>query len=142
MDIIKSMNNDIEKNMVILHIDNYVISQKEDDFFDGFILCNFEYDEVIIRDDVYEDFNDVDILIPSSSFPSINVCDVKPQETAVLPQEWTESTFLSEEGEEEKDKEAEVLPETMTSSTSSLDTEEEQELETQLMYYKTSIESI
>jgi hypothetical protein len=154
------MNNEIDKNMVILHIENYVISQKEEeDFYDGFILCNFEEDDVIMRD-IYEEVNDVGVaLLPpytnvenieqnkpnaimSSSTRFID-CVFKEEDTKICETQQTCVEILDEteykfQEQEVKDMGIETM--TSSSSTSSLDTEEEEELENQLMYYKTSIE--
>lgn len=166
MDIIKSMKNEIDKNMVILHIENYVISQKEDDEFyddDGFILCcNFEDDNVIMCD-IYEEVNEVVALLPpytnvdniepnkpnaimSSSTRFID-CVFKEEDTNICETPQTCVEILDETEHAFQHQEQQVNNtgmETMTtsSSTSSLDTEEEEELENQLMYYKTSIENL
>jgi hypothetical protein len=159
------MDNEIDKNMVILHIENCGVSQKEeDDFYDGFILCNFEYEDVTMSD-IYEEVNDtVDLLPQYTNVENIEVnepnaimssstffieCVFKEEEDTTITEtrppyveliDDMDREFQEEEDEEEV-KESETEMETMTSSTSSLDTEEEEELENQLMYYKTSIEN-
>ena len=157
MDIIKSMNNDIDKNMVILHIENYVVCQKEDDLYDGFILCNFEYDDVITND-LYEELDDIDVLIhqytnvekiekngPTAAIMSSSTLFIdgvfKEEDTTIneTQEKCLEVSYETEqEFQEEQVDTSEIEP--MTSSTSSVDTDEEQELENQLIYYKTSIQ--
>jgi hypothetical protein len=155
------MNHEIDKNMVILHIENYVISQKEeeDEFYDGFILCNFEEDHVIMCD-IYEEVNDVVALLPSytnvenieqnkpnaimSSSTRFIDCVFKEEDTKICETQQQTCVEILDETENafQEQEVKEIGMETMTSSssTSSLDTEEEEELENQLMYYKTSIE--
>ena len=152
------MNNEIDKNMVILHIENCGVSQKEeDDFYDGFVLCNFEYEDVSMCD-IYEQVNHVVDLSPKyTNVENIEVnesnaimssstlfidCVFKEEDTTITETRPPYVEVLDDtdrEFQEEEVKETEM--ETMTSSTSSLDTEEEEELENQLMYYKTSIEN-
>jgi hypothetical protein len=154
------MNHEIDKNMVILRIENCNVSQKEeeDDFYDGFILCNFE-DEDVIMCDIYEEVNDMVHLLPEytnvskieenkptaimySSTRFID-CEDAPkicetQQPCVEIVDETEEMFQEQEVKEDTE---DPGMEPMTSSTtSSIDTDEEEELENQLMYYKTSIE--
>lgn len=157
------MNNEIEKNMVILHIDNYNVSQKEEEFFDGFILCNFEYDEVTMSDIYEEDvipqpqykniehieLNKLNAIMSSSTLLIESI--LKEEDTSMInenerihyePVETIMSDFQEQEEdhhEDNEDNQGEMEP--MTSSTSSVDTEEEQELENQIIYYKTTIET-
>ena len=158
MDIIKSMNTEIDKNMVILHVENYLVSQKEDDFYDGFILCNFEYDDRVIMTDIYEEANDLIARLPQytnvenievnepntiMSSSTLFIDGVLKEDTNICETQQTRVEILDEiehpfQEQEVNDTGMETM--TTSSSTSSLDTEEEEELENQLMYYKTLVE--
>lgn len=151
------MNNDIEKSMVILHMENYVVCQKEEQLYDGFILCNFDLDDdAVIINELYEDFNEGDVLMPQ--YTNVEMKLNKP--TAIMSSSTLvidgvfkeEDTTINETHEtplevlcetetnfQEEPQYDDTEPEVMTSSTSSLDSEEEHELENQLIYYNKSI---